>query len=72
MTERFYTGICPKCNLKNNTNWWWEVASGWVCYPCGMGRRDEQLKIDAKYQNELAKSKGHRLGANNNNNNGDL
>lgn len=47
--------ICKLCNLENNTNWWWEGKKNqpaWVCYPCGMDRRQEQLKIDKQWKRD--------------------
>lgn len=56
-----YNGICPKCNLFNSTYCWWQESTTdkWVCYPCGMGRRNEQIKLDTKYQKQLLKSGLH-------------
>lgn len=48
------TRICTQCNRWNDINWWWhsETLDRWVCYPCGMGRRKEQDRIDARYKEE--------------------
>jgi Zn ribbon nucleic-acid-binding protein len=43
--------ICPQCNQPNTTLQWWldENHDRWVCLPCGMGRREEQNLIEAKW-----------------------
>jgi len=42
------TRRCPQCQQWNDINWWWhsQRMDRWVCYPCGMGRRKEQTRID--------------------------
>lgn len=44
---------CPKCNQINTTLMWWEsseyIGKNWVCYPCGMRRREEQNRIEKKW-----------------------
>ena len=48
--------ICPKCNQTNTTLMWWqdEKNNRWVCYPCGMNRRAEQNRIEAKWREDNA------------------
>ena len=45
---------CPKCKQVNTTLSWWQISSTnqWVCLPCGMGRREEQNKIEIKYEKD--------------------
>ena len=40
---------CTRCKQSNTTYCWWESLGSWVCLPCGMGRRNEQNKIELKY-----------------------
>lgn len=55
-----YNGICPKCKLHNGTYFWWQESNNrWVCYACGMGRRNEQIKLDAQYQKQFKTSGSH-------------
>lgn len=49
--------ICKKCNLPNDTLWWVEQNNTWVCYPCGDGRRDEQVKLDKKFKQQIINAK---------------
>ena len=44
--------ICPKCHQTNTTLQWWheESKDRWICYPCGMGRREEQNRIDQQWE----------------------
>jgi len=46
--------ICPKCHQTNTTLQWWheESKDRWVCYPCGMGRREEQNRIERKWMED--------------------
>lgn len=48
------TRVCHKCSKWNHIDWWWqdEASGRWVCYSCGMGRREEQDKIEAKWEKE--------------------
>ena len=42
--------VCPKCLLPNTTLMWWENRKlGWVCLACGMGRREEQTRMEQKW-----------------------
>lgn len=45
---------CPKCKQPNTTYCWWEDEKNkrWVCYPCGMNRRDEQNHIEKKWKQD--------------------
>jgi len=45
---------CPKCEQLNTTLHWWhdEPNNRWICYPCGMGRRKEQNRIEAQWKQQ--------------------
>jgi len=46
--------MCPQCDQWNTIDWWWrsESLNRWVCYSCGMGRREEQNVIDKKWEKQ--------------------
>ena len=48
--------VCPQCRETNTTLMWWEQEDPhrWVCYPCGMGRREEQTRIEQRWKRENA------------------
>ena len=47
--------ICPECCLSNDTLMWWEKSTGvWVCYGCGMDRKQEELQMQNKWKTENA------------------
>jgi hypothetical protein len=43
------TETCPSCSLPNTTLQWHETHKGFVCLPCAVDRRAEQLRIEAQY-----------------------
>jgi len=41
--------ICAKCQLENTTLQWHETATGFVCLGCYTNRRDEQSRLDKRF-----------------------
>jgi len=46
--------LCPSCCRINTVMMWWhdEKNHRWICYPCGMGRREEQDRIERKWKRD--------------------
>ena len=41
--------VCPQCQLHNTTLHWHDSSKGFICLGCFYGRRDEQKKLDLKF-----------------------